>query len=591
MGHPKIYKGRLVMVNEVTTLDRILFAIEHHKNFVLEAGAGSGKTYTLIQTLQFLNDVEIIGNQKVLCITYTNVAKEEIISRLNMISAGDRYIVSTMHEFLWGFFSSFQNELQKEVKVLAISRISKLTDEINEARRKLEKPRANTNIEKQRTIIEENDRKILKYDGVDFSSLSIVYDNYTALYRGVISHDDVIEIANSFFQKEFFVKLFVSCFPYVFIDEYQDTNYNLIANIVNKTNEYGFSNRITIGLFGDKMQQIYDNKGELDISVFDEVIQKLENYRSNSKIINANNILRSDSLIQSGDCQKAKVEFNKLQFIYNTSDDIDLRSLLNTEFKDYKRLYLSNKNIADEIGFRELSDLFSAKYNQNANEKLLKLDDPLINFILNNILISMKLFEVGDFSSLMQLLRVKSVKELEHSNSEIKKLFTKLDISILEFKRIYSNHFLLDESRFKKIIESYDDIEFVERLLSIKTQEFANLSKQIWGETQLSTMHGVKGAEFKNVIVNLFEGQPWSKYDFDSIINNHERIKTSVLRAHKLFYVACTRAEHGLVINYVCKEYSEEQENLLKESIRFSLGTDIQFKVFKKLDNQKDYEN
>ena len=38
----------------MTAFEQIIKHIEENKSFVLEAGAGSGKTYTLIQTLNYL---------------------------------------------------------------------------------------------------------------------------------------------------------------------------------------------------------------------------------------------------------------------------------------------------------------------------------------------------------------------------------------------------------------------------------------------------------------------------------------------------------------------------------------------------------
>ena len=51
------------------------------KSFLLEAGAGAGKTYTLIKTIEYLQNQET-SNYKILCITYTNIAKDEVLNRL-----------------------------------------------------------------------------------------------------------------------------------------------------------------------------------------------------------------------------------------------------------------------------------------------------------------------------------------------------------------------------------------------------------------------------------------------------------------------------------------------------------------------------
>ena len=97
-------------------IEQIKQHIENKKSFVLEAGAGSGKTYTLIETLNFLiqekgKELEN-NNKKIICITYTNVAKNEIIKRLEN---NPLVLVSTIHEFLWSCIKSFQKQLKIEL--------------------------------------------------------------------------------------------------------------------------------------------------------------------------------------------------------------------------------------------------------------------------------------------------------------------------------------------------------------------------------------------------------------------------------------------------------------------------------------------
>ena len=95
----------------MTAFDQISQYIEEQKSFVLEAGAGSGKTYALIQTLNYLiqhkSENLMIANQKIVCITYTNVAKNEIIDR---IENNELVIVSTIHDFLWNSIKQYQKQ-------------------------------------------------------------------------------------------------------------------------------------------------------------------------------------------------------------------------------------------------------------------------------------------------------------------------------------------------------------------------------------------------------------------------------------------------------------------------------------------------
>lgn len=80
---------------------RIFTAIDNFDSFIIQAGAGAGKTYTLIESIKYILHYKIDEldkhNQKIMCITYTNVAANEIRQRLGET----QYVqVSTIHEML-----------------------------------------------------------------------------------------------------------------------------------------------------------------------------------------------------------------------------------------------------------------------------------------------------------------------------------------------------------------------------------------------------------------------------------------------------------------------------------------------------------
>ena len=236
------------MAEQVTVIDQIIQCIEHKESFVLNAGAGSGKTFTLVQTIDYITNLKIQKQQKILCVTFTNVAKDEIVARLKNFNY-DKIIISTLHDFVWWYIKQFQKELQKQVKGLADRKIVKLRDEIAEAQRKIDNPRRNTNIEKQSGIIDINSKRIAKYCGVDYDTLDIKYDIYSAYYRGVISHDDVLEIMSEFLDDIFFAKMFLNSFPYILIDEYQDTNYPILSKILERIQTIPTSIKSVVGLY------------------------------------------------------------------------------------------------------------------------------------------------------------------------------------------------------------------------------------------------------------------------------------------------------------------------------------------------------
>ena len=86
---------------DVSTLDNI------ETNFKVYAGPGAGKTSWLIDHLERVlkKSDRLERTKQIACITYTNVAAEEIISRLDCDKT--RFDISTIHSFLYRKCSLF----------------------------------------------------------------------------------------------------------------------------------------------------------------------------------------------------------------------------------------------------------------------------------------------------------------------------------------------------------------------------------------------------------------------------------------------------------------------------------------------------
>lgn len=86
--------------------------IDEFNHIKFNAGAGSGKTHALKESLLYI--VNKYGNklkyhnQQILCITYTNIATNEIKERIGNSSLVK---VSTIHERVWELIKGYQNEL------------------------------------------------------------------------------------------------------------------------------------------------------------------------------------------------------------------------------------------------------------------------------------------------------------------------------------------------------------------------------------------------------------------------------------------------------------------------------------------------
>lgn len=171
-------------------MDKVFSCIENKKNFVLEAGAGAGKTYSLIQTLKYLiktREREMLGKyQSIACITYTNVARDEIDSRTD---SHPLVFSTTIHSFCWSLIKNFQPKLRE-----ALSKIKSWESRLSQIK--------------------------------DIGNYHIEYKTgYPRIEKDHISlgHNDVISLTIYLLEYEKLRKLLSIRFPIIFIDEYQDS--------------------------------------------------------------------------------------------------------------------------------------------------------------------------------------------------------------------------------------------------------------------------------------------------------------------------------------------------------------------------------
>ena len=116
---------------ELGIQQKINECLDNFESFCFNAGAGAGKTYALQKSIEHILKTKgenlKLSNQKILCITYTNAAKDEILNRLGKNSSS---VVSTIHEFLWGFISIQQG-------LLTVEHNNKIKEELNKIEQKI----------------------------------------------------------------------------------------------------------------------------------------------------------------------------------------------------------------------------------------------------------------------------------------------------------------------------------------------------------------------------------------------------------------------------------------------------------------------
>lgn len=374
-------EGRLSLEQEV---QEIFQSIDNGRNFLLSGGAGSGKTYSLVSVIR-----QVIAENptaKVACMTYTNAAVREIEERVNHKNMN----VSTIHDFLWDNIKHFQKELKEAIISLANN------EDVNRI-----------------TIDEANPIPANYFDTLEDG---IQYKEFVRLREGIISHDELLIIANYLFEKYPKLSSIVKDkYKFIFIDEYQDTSKVVVETFLTHFKKSERKN--IIGFFGDAMQSIYeDGIGNLDEYKGTEPetvneIPKKQNRRNPQLVINLANKLRTDGIEQEPSTDNnapnmlnGVVKQGSVLFLHSTDDDISkveqcLEENYNWNFsnsKDTKELNLTHNLIADKAGFRTLMDIYD-------RDQILSFKDRIRKYIKDNNIATD--FSTNTFGEVVQTLQ------------------------------------------------------------------------------------------------------------------------------------------------------------------------------------------
>ena len=656
------------LLKEKEILKNLFKNISKNKSTLFNAGAGAGKTYSLIECLKYVIREEGRNlenkNKKVICITYTNVATNEIKERLGNTNL---ILVSTIHERIWSLINNklYQSKLveihfeytkekikeeneklkknkkyllyNKEEKSYINEIISKtnikiqflnkdnfeeelkkenISDEIffdmkvtnfKEIYKKLKK------ISKLENCLKEIENK--KYKNIEYTPLF----NFDVLHKMKISHNTLLEYGYRMIKKfDLLKQIIIDKYPYIFIDEYQDTD-EKVVKIMNLLDEYSkkINHKFYVGYFGDYVQNIYNSGvGESIKELHTDLdnVYKKYNRRSAKEIIEVANKIKKNEFPQesiyedsdggtieffSGKEEEIKAFLEKVEKEWNITQDSPLHCFI-----------LTNKLIAEYSGFQDIydffykSDYYKKNYNQLTSElfsnDMTKLGSiPSFFFRISKFLNDLqneKTFVTDIFSkvyrgkNLKQLRTLKKIMvEIRNSKKEtlndyLEKIFELYNRNEdLDYKKIVKNVFQIEDislENIKKYIiqELFDDeygnnINEVENFLKIEINQYFNWYRYLIEEKgekiYYHTYHGTKGREFENVVIimeNSF-GRNNKNLFFDFFKNYNKKIEEKDLKKHNearnLLYVSVTRAIKNLKIFYI-DDISEFSGNIKK---------------------------
>lgn len=398
---------------------------EKMQSCVFNSGAGSGKTYALVECLKYI----IVHNrenlkrhhQKVICITYTNVAANNIKQKIGLTDVAE---ISTIHDRMWEVIKDQKQallKLHKEKLETELKYIDNFLSENQEyssldlsekeeflGKMKREKERYNKaydqkadgfrqaikavigdfpllkNVSKFKKVVDSLFRKeryeqcLKKIEQGEYKAV-----RYDAMYNKDrldimrISHDTLLEYSFMLVDKyPQMCRILLDSYPYILIDEYQDTS-PVVVKIMNKIQTYSKNTHrpVFIAYFGDSIQNIYEDGvgGKLKDFHPDLIeVKKEYNRRSYQEIIDVANSIRKDDIKQESiyqDCTGGEVEFYG-----GAKEDIDVFiQQKKTEWEINKEnplhcLFSTNEQVAKYSEFYPLYDIMKkAKIYKNSN--------------------------------------------------------------------------------------------------------------------------------------------------------------------------------------------------------------------------------
>ncbi|WP_028648223.1 UvrD-helicase domain-containing protein [Nocardiopsis sp. CNT312] len=550
------------------------------RGFVVIAGAGAGKTASLVEALRHIGRREgaaLLGQRRqVACITYTNAAVKEITHR---VDADPLFHVSTIHSFLWRLAQPFQGMIRTWVR----EDITRVIDE-----------RGADNAAK---YVEE-----LKQ--VDDPSLRFTYQAARNYGTGTLGHSEILRMVPEMIKRcERMAAIVAQAFPYVLVDESQDTDPRVVEALQSIENrERG---RFCVGFFGDPMQRIYlQGSGLVTGDDTWEVIRKRQNWRSPKRVLDVINRIRSQSP-QDGDLQQVLGGDERRQsdsgyadlFVLPSQQEDDTRlgqvrdhlalaqeDLLwsqGTEGEHLRILVLEHRLAALRLGFGDLDRAFRQargkaggrlrdEYTEGTHWSLAPLLDRLIPLV--------EAVEAGHGVSALGMLRgfsprlrnftegeapAETLAELKAGTDRLVELLARDSREPVAgvLRHVLRTGIIRLDRRLKPHIHDHGDFSLFEGTVDEEgpepEEETAHLSQEskrdrqeslarvmrsylacpvgqlrayhdyLGGRSPYGTQHGVKGAEFARVLVLLEDDRSkWNKYSYEKLLGLRELSKS-----------------------------------------------------------------
>ncbi|MBE5990763.1 MAG: ATP-dependent helicase [Paenibacillaceae bacterium] len=586
------------------------------------AGPGAGKTHFLVENVKNIVTINPLVAQsrarKVLCITYTNAAVDEIKRRLERFSASIE--AHTIHGFIIEhIIKPFQEDLRQIMKEdfnIVVGGKGKITSQV-EGVGILHGVNKSDIFEFIESIVGESDeftysKKILGQVEVDIDlyrtdnkaklrasrqikdSHIIPIKQYTWSKVRKLTHNEILYFGYRILQRNN-TALYATRvkFPFIFVDEFQDTNplQTLLIKLIG-------SKSTVIGTIGDAAQSIYSFQGakpsqfltlniDSNRALNEYVISG--NRRSTTNIVNLCNFLRkSDSTVvqnsekhYNSNEEKQSAEKTKIHII--SGEDASAKQLINSVIADgavvLTRTWAAAFSYIQDIN-EEQEKCLKAIYNSYYTSPIdIRSDIVEHNYVtwVRAFKFIFRLWNGYKTGALVEIITACTLL----TDFDTKKLTPKI---IAKLKLLTDEVFggLLQESLTIDIINGFSmrlhEENYAELVLTIWDGQFSvpifddedrdeirtNVSLLSWytsyklfaevfsEDSRYMTVHQAKGREWEKVIVSL---EPNSRRDRDNITLSGMFSNPQLLNEEnaeeftRMYYVACSRAKVDLYLH------------------------------------------
>lgn len=582
------------------------------------AGAGSGKTRVLTTKIAYLIKEYDVDARNILAITFTNKAAKEMKTRIEELIGKTSIQASTFHSFGVKILKENCEKLGYKSNFIildsddSLTLVKKILKDFNLDPKRFSPYMIRNKISSNKNeLIMPDDYKKFVYNEED-DVVYKVYKKYQEILKqnNSLDFDDLLILPIALFKKNPDVLAYYQDrYRYIFIDEYQDTNY--AQYLLTKMISAKYHN---ICVVGDNDQSIYAFRGANYKNILNfekdypdcKVVMLEQNYRSTKTILNAaNSVIKNNKERKDKNLWSLKESNEKITY-YKAADETDevhyilkkVKELVasGVSYQDMAILYRTNAQsrvfeqelLKQNIPYRiigsfyfysrkEIKDLLAYMrlvYNPDDDLSLLRVINTPKRGIGNKTLRSLEEEASLYHTSLFQAIN--SGKELAFKEliltlqQDLEKMsLTEFVDNILEktgMRRALKEEKTLEADirleyleEFKSVTKMFEsrvgEISLADFLLEISLVADSEEYKDDPNRLTLMTVHAVKGLEFSYVfLAGLEEGIFPHRNSMDTLAELEEE--------RRLMYVAITRAKDKLFITSAKKRMLFGQENI-----------------------------